>query len=85
VIYKVGADATTQHTTASGALTAVLTLTIFTTPSHATFPMGGVGGLKCYTTDGSQKTCRVLTGEIHVGFNGRTRASHTTKWEITTR
>jgi hypothetical protein len=40
-----------------GTVAAMLTVTIVLTLSHATFPMSGVGSLKCYATAGIEKAC----------------------------
>jgi hypothetical protein len=40
-----------------GTVAAMLVVTLLLTRSHATFPMSGVGSLKCYTTAGIQKAC----------------------------
>ena len=40
-----------------GTVAAMLAVTMLLTRSHATFPMSGVGSLKCYTTAGTQKPC----------------------------
>ena len=40
-----------------GTVAVMLTVTIVLTLSHATFPMSGVGSLKCYVTSGIEKTC----------------------------
>jgi len=40
-----------------GAVAVMLAVTVLLTRSHATFPMSGVGSLKCYTTAGIQKAC----------------------------
>jgi hypothetical protein len=38
-----------------GTVAVMLTVTIVLTLSHATFPMSGVGSLKCYVTSGIEK------------------------------
>jgi hypothetical protein len=40
-----------------GTVAVMLTVTMVLTLSHATFPMSGVGRLKCYVTSGIEKTC----------------------------
>jgi len=40
-----------------GTVAAMLAVAVLLTRSHVTFPMSGVGSLKCYTTAGIQKAC----------------------------
>jgi uncharacterized membrane protein len=41
----------------AGAVAAMLAVTVILTRTHATFPMSGIGSLKCYTTAGLEKAC----------------------------
>jgi hypothetical protein len=49
------------------ALAAMLAVTIFTTHSHAIFPMRDVGGLKVLYHRWNSKSVLSLTGTTHVG------------------
>ena len=40
-----------------GAVATMLTVTMVLTLSHVTGSMSGVGGLKCYHADGTEKAC----------------------------
>jgi hypothetical protein len=40
-----------------GTVAVMLAVTIVLTLSHATFPMSGVGSLKCYVAGGIEKAC----------------------------
>jgi hypothetical protein len=40
-----------------GMVAAMLTVTIVLTFSHGTVSMSGIGGLKCYATNGIEKAC----------------------------
>jgi hypothetical protein len=40
-----------------GTVATMLTVTMVLTLSHATISMSGVGGLKCYGTNGTPKAC----------------------------
>jgi hypothetical protein len=42
---------------AMAALIVVLIAAAMITLDHRTFPMSGIGTLKCYTTSGAQKPC----------------------------
>ena len=46
-----------------GTVAAMLTVTIVLTLSHATSSMTGVGSLKCYGTDGIQKSVLNLAAQ----------------------